>query len=129
MKTKLLLLCFVLVTSTLYVKSATSDWDGTTRTVWQNGDGTAANPYLIESAANFAYMASDEARTGFGTYLNKYFKLTTDIDLKNYAWTPIYIFIGNYDGNDTKSWVLMLLRQMITEQDYFKVNGTAQLKI
>ncbi|HOS45945.1 MAG TPA: T9SS type A sorting domain-containing protein [Paludibacter sp.] len=129
MKTKLLLLCFVLVTSTLYVKSATSDWDGTTRTVWQNGDGTAANPYLIESAANLAYMASDEARTGFGTYLNKYFKLTTDIDLKNYAWTPIYIFIGNYDGNGHK---IMGLNVTATNDNgtglFQQVNGTGTVK-
>ncbi|HQB27596.1 MAG TPA: GLUG motif-containing protein, partial [Paludibacter sp.] len=129
MKTKLLLLCFVLVASTFYVKSATSDWDGITRTVWAGGEGTAADPVLIESAANLAYMASDEARTGFGTYLNKYFKLTTDIDLKNHAWTPIYVFIGNFDGNGHKIMGLNVTAADDNGTGLFKqVNGTGTVK-
>jgi hypothetical protein len=129
MKTKLLLLLFVLVASTYSVQSATSKWDGTTRTVWAGGEGTQEDPILIESATNLAYMASDAAREGFGTYLNLHFKLTTDIDLNDQLWTPIDIFIGNFDGNGHK---IKGLKMIGTDDEgtglFRQVNGSGTVK-
>lgn len=98
MKARLFFLCvaFMCIVSSGY---AISEWDGSSTAVWTSGSGTEADPYLIESADNLAYMATQAARDGFGTYLNLKFKLTTDIDLKNHPWTPISIFIGTFDGN------------------------------
>ena len=32
-------------------------WDGTAA-IWTNGDGTEANPYLIETPAKLAYLST-----------------------------------------------------------------------
>ncbi len=95
---KLLSLCVALFTFFSYTY-AISDWDGTSTTTWTQGDGTVTSPYLIESAEQFAYMATQDARDNYGTYLKSYFKLTTDIDLKNHPWVPIWVFTGHFDGN------------------------------
>ena len=62
-----------------------SVWDGTLAT-WTNGNGTENNPYLIESAAQLAYLAyyvnNDNPSSG------KYWKLTTDVNLNSLQWTP-----------------------------------------
>ena len=72
-------------------------WDGSSVMKWSKGSGTAGDPYLIESAANLAYLAQST------TYEDMYFLLTTDIDLGYCEWTPIGTktnpFCGNFDGN------------------------------
>ena len=65
-------------------------WDGDIDIEWV-GEGTKDNPYLITSAAELAGLA--QKVNGGETYSEKYFKLTTDIDLNNREWTPI----GNID--------------------------------
>ena len=86
----------------------TSVWDGTASS-WTQGSGTEDDPYLIASAQNLAYIA-EMVNGGVNQYSNKWFKLTTDIDLNNLDWTPIggvsgssynneYRFQGNFNGN------------------------------
>ena len=84
------------------VHSTPSVWDGTA-TPWVFGDGTAQNPYLIENAAQLAYMSS-EINNNAGAYIGAYFDLVADIDLNGINWTPIGTsanqFQGYFNGND-----------------------------
>ncbi|MBQ7347550.1 MAG: hypothetical protein IJW55_06290 [Clostridia bacterium] len=88
-----------------------SVWDGTLpsrdlNTAYAGGDGSEANPYQIETAAQLALFAIN-VNNANGAYASKYFQLTADIDLNNCAWTPIgssasnskYHFTGHFDGN------------------------------
>lgn len=60
-----------------------------------------SNPILIENAEQLAYLA-EQVNAG-NSYLGKYFKQTTDINLIRRPWTPIggqnKNFSGNFDGN------------------------------
>ena len=74
-----------------------SVWDGSSSTIWTNGSGTEADPYLIESAANLAYLR-EQVNAGT-TYEGMYFLQTTDIDL-GYNNGVIWKAIGiNSQGN------------------------------
>ncbi len=78
-----------------------SVWDGSAD-IWTKGDGTQESPYLIENAQQFAFVA-EMVNGGVTTYSGVYFKLVTDIDLNNKAWTPIGVsetscFSGSFDG-------------------------------
>jgi len=101
-----LFLCFTTV-------AQISVWDGT-NTVWINGSGTVAQPYLIESAAHLAHLAV-YVNNGTGANPerivgeNTFWKLTTNIDFNSRSWTPIgnnlafdegYFFGGHFDGNE-----------------------------
>lgn len=93
---------------TLAIPSAfaqTSTWDGTTAS-WTHGTGTEADPYLIESAQNLAYLA-EMVNGGVSQYSGKWFKLTTNISLNSLDWIPIgdnnttsARFDGNFDGGN-----------------------------
>ena len=88
-------------------------WDGTSAP-WTQGDGTLNNPYLIETAANLAYLAEKVNEgyqaQGMEVFAHKFFMLTDDLDLNNINWTPIgnvdyidgnlsgYYFAGIFDG-------------------------------
>ena len=88
----------------LATKAQTDVWDGTA-VAWTQGDGTQANPYLIQSAENLAYLAN---LVNNGTSVaGDYYRLMVDIDLngsQTFQWTPIgnatYSFAGNFDGNN-----------------------------
>ena len=75
-------------------------WDGSAAP-WTNGSGTEDDPYLIETAANLAYLAQKVSEgyqaQGMEVFANEYFLMTDDLDLNNISWTPI----GNvdYDGS------------------------------
>ncbi len=70
-----------------------------------SGDGSAGNPFLIDSAADLASLTSYLGSSHSG----KYFKLNSDIDLNvapyntGNGWTPIgngsNNFYGKFDGN------------------------------
>jgi len=109
MKTKVLLLAAALLTVSMNMMASEPDvWDGTTRTAFdakEKGD-SAANPILINSAAELAYLAK-QVFDGVDLYAGKYFKLTTDIDLNEQEWLPIgyhytnainHHFKGSFDG-------------------------------
>lgn len=67
-------------------------------TLFEGGDGTAANPYLIAKARQIKNMSSALME---GTTV--YFELTDDIDMDGIEWTPLnyadpYMKIVNFDG-------------------------------
>lgn len=85
-------------------------WDGSSEP-WTQGDGTYNNPYLIETAANLAYLAEKVNEgyqaQGMAVFRYTYFLMTDDFDLNNINWTPIgnvnmnmegYYFAGIFDG-------------------------------
>ena len=89
-------------------------WDGSIATDFASGTGTQADPYIIETAAQLAYLV--HFNTSSNNYCKDlYFKLGRDIvlnDISNYSswhdgtaglnkWTPIGVstkFCGNFDG-------------------------------
>ena len=80
-----------------------STWDGTSA-IWTQGSGTQADPYLIETAQNLAWI-SEMVNNGVATYNGVWFKLTTDLNMRNNAWVPIgnsttNCFCGKFDGDN-----------------------------
>ena len=62
-------------------------WDGTVATSYASGKGTEKEPYIIETPAQLAYLAS-EVNSG-NSYANTFFRITKSMDLENKKWTPI----------------------------------------
>lgn len=64
---------------------------------YAGGDGSAASPYLIETAEQLALLEKstneDTSRENDST-LRKHYALTSDIDLSAHCWTPIGEGIG-----------------------------------
>ena len=98
------LLCLAVIFSVSIAKAQTvSTWDGTAA-IWTHGNGTQADPYLIESAQNLAWIA-EMVNGGVATYAGVWFKLTTDLNMNNIAWVPIgnsttNLFQGKFDGDN-----------------------------
>ena len=96
--------------------SEVSVWDGVSVSKSLEGSGTAEDPYLIQSAADFAYFAGQlnavEGAAGVNykvtTFQDKYFKMTKSIDLNGYllvagahtGWNNYQGFFGTFDGNN-----------------------------
>ena len=89
---------------------AVNVWDGTSEP-WTQGEGTENDPYLIETAANLAYLAEKVNEgyqaQGMEVFPGVYFLMTDDFDLDSLNWTPIgnanmnmqgYYFAGVFDG-------------------------------
>jgi len=99
------LLALALVLATVPMVAVSADtWDGTAiATGFESGDGSEANPFIIKTAAQLAYLAQSNNATA-NIYCGKYFKLGADIDLANKPWQPIGIkgfpFDGFFDGAD-----------------------------
>lgn len=64
-------------------------WDGTTDQSF-GGDGTAESPYLVTSAAELAGVVT----LGRAATTDKYYRLTTDVDLSSNSW-----YFGNFTDN------------------------------
>ena len=112
-------------------------WDGTAAT-FKETDGSKtlgdseAEPILIESAAQLAYLAQ---QVNAGTpYQGKYFKLTKDIALADKPWTPIggyaYVgsweerpFEGNFDGGNHTIYGLKVVAEKDGENNPYKRSG------
>ncbi|MBQ9355113.1 MAG: dockerin type I repeat-containing protein [Clostridia bacterium] len=75
---------------------AASVWDGVSASDGLSGAGTAADPYLIKTADDFAYFAS-ESRGG-NSYTGQYIELDEDISLDNVSISPLGGFNGTFDG-------------------------------
>ena len=87
-------------------------WTGSTASSFAGGYGTSANPYLISTPEQLAYLAS-LVNNNNTNYNSKYYELTEDIDLGGREWTPIgkgvlaadltassnYAFKGVFNGN------------------------------
>ncbi|MCR4896398.1 MAG: DUF4214 domain-containing protein [Lachnospiraceae bacterium] len=81
-------------------------WDGSVATEFAGGDGSAGDPYLIETPAQLAWLGYcvDQPNQNGGYGAEKYFRLTADIDLGDRDWTPIGLnssqfFAGYFDGD------------------------------
>ena len=86
---KKIYIIIALIMTGMVAEAQTSVWNGSRR-LWTNGEGTESNPYLIESAENFAFL-SYMVNKGLDTH-GLYFALTTDIDLngsEDLPWLPI----------------------------------------
>ncbi len=99
---KILSILLLLVTMPAIVFAQTDDWDGSAE-IWTQGTGTEENPYLIESAENLAWI-SEMVNNGVTNYNGVYFRLTTDLNMRNIAWGPIgnsttNLFCGKFDGD------------------------------
>ena len=98
-------LVLTMMLSMLVISTSADAWDGTSASASLKGEGTADNPYLVESAEDLKYI---QVQVNEGNkFEGKYFKQTADIDLGNKEWTPIgertaKPFIGLYDGNGYK---------------------------
>lgn len=67
---------------------------------YAGGDGSKTNPYEIATAEQLAKLARDVNNGNTSqAFLDKYFKLTADIDLKNGIWMPIGKYYNYGDGN------------------------------
>ena len=76
----------------IMAEAQTSFWDGSKK-IWTRGSGTENDPYLIETAANLAFL-SYMVNKAFDTQ-GLYFRLTTDIDLngsEDQPWKPIGLY-------------------------------------
>lgn len=100
-----IMLALVLVLAAVPMAVSADTWDGkTVATGFASGTGTAEDPYIIKTAAQLAYLATQtNADETFST--GKYFKLEADIDLGNQNWTPIanakaQAFRGTFDGDN-----------------------------
>ena len=100
--------------------AAASKWDGTVYSVLSEeeiytfeGSGTKKDPYLLKSAEDLAKFAANVRFSNEGTsYLEKYFRLTCDVDFQNYGWWGIggcktaiawddnTMFAGHFDGDN-----------------------------
>ena len=92
--TALVLLCAVCVGAV----SGADVWDGTYEdTIW-SGSGTEADPYLITSAADLAWL-SQRVRNG-DSFEGRFFELRTDIDLGGKSWRSIGFIRGTFYVSD-----------------------------
>lgn len=88
-------------------------WDGTVATGFASGSGTDADPYIISTGAELAFLA-EQVNIESPDYSSAHYRLGTNIDLKNRDWTTIGYqfnptsptgssvtkpFSGHFDGN------------------------------
>ena len=103
-----------------------SYWNGTDVSTSFLGNGTEADPYQINSAADLAYLASS---VNAGTsYAEKHFVLNVDINLDSKSWTPIGTkanpFAGTFDGNGKKIYNLSVTMNVANAGLFGYVSGT-----
>ena len=84
--------------------SELTTWDGTSVSESLQGEGTEANPYLISSGADLAYIR-DQVNNEVTTFADQYFKLTKSIDLNDtenftIGTSETVSFAGHLDGNN-----------------------------
>ena len=94
---KRIYIMMMLLLTGIMAEAQTSVWDGS-RKLWTRGEGTANNPYLIESAEHLAFL-SYMINKNFDTQ-GLYFRLTTDVDLngsEDQLWKPIGLYDKGFD--------------------------------
>lgn len=93
--------------------SASAAWDGSSTEAWTKGDGSEANPYLIENEQQFANF--QQSVSAGESYASKFFRLTANLDFSGKTMYPVgfygkysesdvnydesKIFLGTFDGN------------------------------
>ena len=71
-------------------------WDGSVATSFYAGNGSATNPYLIRTSAQFMYFIN-EINAG-NDFSGKTIKIMNDIDLNNNPFKTTSSFAGTLDG-------------------------------
>ena len=87
------------ISSAIVVEKKADVWDGSIAEGFASGDGTEANPYIIETAKEFRYLATNNN--------GSYYKIENDIDLNNIEWI-CKDFRGYLDGNHKKIYNLSI---------------------
>lgn len=82
-------------------ETAVPAWSGSVASAFESGSGTQADPYIIKTGEQLAFLAQ---QVNAGTnYSGVYFKLSNSINLAGKPWTPIGNltpqFKGKFDGN------------------------------
>ncbi len=117
------LMTMAILPATIFAQ--TDVWDGSAEQ-WTQGSGTEADPYLIETAENLAWIA-EMVNSGVTTYAGVYFKLTSNLNMNNIAWVPIgnsttQLFCGQFDGNN-KSISTIKITGSYTYEGLFGITG------
>ena len=123
---------------------AAEPWDGTVAESYAKGDGTVANPYVIETPAQLALLSQKVNLTkakGGSNYANCYFELANNIDfgcsvnedgaVNGSVFTPIgttdsLSFAGNFDGKGhTISGLVIQSAKADTAIEFFGYTGAS----
>ena len=96
------IMMFLFVFTVQGVWAQSGEWKDYAANEYASGDGSKDNPYVIKTAAQFAYMAKDISGTN-NISKGKYYVLDADVDLAAHYWNPIgtdnnHRFLGNFDG-------------------------------
>ncbi len=70
--------------------TATQSWNGTASSLFQSGEGSRENPYIIETPEQLAFLA--QTVNAGNSYSGKYFRIMNDLDLggaSKKSWIPI----------------------------------------
>ena len=108
------------ISSAIVVEKKADVWDGSIAEGFASGDGTEANPYIIETAAQLAYFRK-RVNENKDNFVYKYISLINDIDLNNIEWAPIgrnnsTEFAGTFDGKGSKIYNLKISEEVYAYQ-------------
>lgn len=79
------------------VEAASGNWSDNCSSAVITGGGTQNNPYIIDTAVKFAYIAWG-INNGYTQWNTAFYKQTANIDLSEHYWVPMNTFAGYYDG-------------------------------
>ena len=79
------------------VEAASGNWSDNCSSAVITGGGTQNNPYIIDTAVKFAYIAWG-INNGYSQWNTAFYKQTANIDLSEHNWVPMNTFAGYYDG-------------------------------
>lgn len=79
------------------VEAASGNWSDNCSSAVITGGGTQNNPYIIDTAVKFAYIAWG-INNGYTQWNTAFYKQTANIDLSAHYWNMMNSFAGTYDG-------------------------------
>lgn len=79
------------------VEAASGNWSDNCSSAVITGGGTQNNPYVIDTAVKFAYIAWG-INNGYSQWNTAFYKQTANIDLSAHYWNMMNSFAGTYDG-------------------------------
>ena len=79
------------------VEAASGNWTDNCSSAVITGGGTQNNPYIIDTAVKFAYIAWG-INNGYTQWNTAFYKQTANINLSEHNWVPMNTFAGYYDG-------------------------------
>ena len=90
------------IINTFTEKTTSTIWDGKVATKFKSGDGSAINPYVIDSGGELAYFFTLINSDDNSEYFNKFYEITNNIDLNGYDFSYAKFektFSGSLNGN------------------------------